>query len=132
MSQLSPILRSVVGGLAWWCPGCAGVHVVPVAHGPGGDLPGARWFWNGDVDAPVFTPSVLTHQMRAKYDEAGNWAGEWVLDASGQPIVNVCHSFVGGQSGQAPGRIEFLGDCTHALAGQTVPMVSAPWWKPQP
>lgn len=33
---------------------------------------------------------------------------------------NVCHSFV------RAGKIEFLGDCTHALAGQTVALPDWP------
>jgi hypothetical protein len=53
------------------------------------------WGWNGSVDAPTFTPSILIH-----YQGGDN------------PMV--CHSFV------TDGRIQFLGDCTHALAGQTV------------
>ncbi|SDI15562.1 DUF6527 family protein [Pseudomonas panipatensis] len=53
--------------------------------------------WNGDVDRPTFAPSVLVTYP---------WGPE-------QMQVR-CHSFV------RDGRIEFLSDCTHALAGQTV------------
>lgn len=38
----------------------------------------------------------------------------------GGPVC--CHSYV------KAGRWEFLGDCTHDLAGQTVPMVPLPDW----
>lgn len=38
----------------------------------------------------------------------------------------VCHSFVGGSGGQSPGMIVFLGDSTHELAGQTVPLPAWP------
>ncbi len=48
--------------------------------------------FNGDPDSPTFTPSIM---------------------ARGAPGV-VCHSFV------TDGRIQYLGDCTHPLAGQTV------------
>lgn len=58
------------------------------------------WGWNGSEDAPTFTPSVLVQRYN----------GEGTLD--------VCHSFV------RDGRIEYLGDCTHALAGQTLPLPS--------
>ena len=34
--------------------------------------------------------------------------------------LTVCHSFV------SDGQWQFLGDCTHALAGQTVPVVPIP------
>jgi hypothetical protein len=31
-------------------------------------------------------------------------------------VPKICHSFI------TDGRIQFLGDCTHRLAGQTVPI----------
>ena len=96
MSALSPILRSAQdGGLLFWCPGCDGAHRVMVGEGGG-----PRWGWNGSADRPTFTPSVLV-----TYN--GSDAGQ-----DGAPYA-VCHSFV------TDGRIAFLGDCTHALAGQT-------------
>lgn len=97
MGQLSKKLRNVEGGgLVFWCPGCDGAH--QIRHGDG---PGPRWGWNGDAERPTFTPSVLV-----RYDGAD--AGR-----DGAPPA-VCHSFV------TDGQIQFLGDCTHALAGQTV------------
>ncbi|MGN7292355.1 DUF6527 family protein [Rhizobium sp. SAFR-030] len=97
MAALSSKLRSSVdGGLIYWCPGCNGAHQVMV-----GDGAGPRWGYNGDPELPTFTPSVLvTYNGR----DAG---------ISGAPPA-ICHSFVTG------GRIQFLGDCTHELAGQTV------------
>lgn len=103
MGQLSAVLRSAEGGrLLFWCPGCDRAHAI--AHGDG---PGPRWGWNGDAERPTFTPSVLV-----RYDGAD--AGQ-----DGAPPA-VCHSFV------TAGRIQFLGDCTHALAGQTVDLPAWP------
>ena len=34
----------------------------------------------------------------------------------------VCHTFI------RAGQIEFLGDCTHALKGQTIPLPPLPDW----
>ena len=82
--------------LGFKCPGCKTTHYVQ--HGS--DI-GPNWGWNGCVDAPTFTPSVLVTYNGA---DAGK---------DGAPPA-VCHSFV------TDGRIQFLGDCTHALAGQTV------------
>lgn len=48
------------------------------------------WEWNGDTDHPTIAPSVLV--------------------TGGEHNIR-CHSFV------RDGRIEFLTDCTHALAG---------------
>jgi len=52
-----------------------------------------RWSWNGSYTAPTFTPSMLCNK---DYPESR------------------CHSFV------TDGRIQFLTDCWHPLAGQTV------------
>jgi hypothetical protein len=115
MSQLSKILRETEGnGLLFWCPGCDGVHRIQY-----GDGPGPRWGWNGDVDRPTFTPSVLTRftKMTEKgHADAEEWrqAGCPKRDEPFESVPAVCHSFV------TDGRIQFLGDCTHALAGQTV------------
>ncbi len=92
MGGLSKILRNAEDGrLLFWCPGCDGAHMIRVQIGPG---PG--WSWNGDVDRPTFQPSILVNPGRSN------------------PEAHLCHSFV------ADGRIQFLGDCTHELAGQTV------------
>lgn len=83
---------------AWFhCPGCDGKHAV--STGPNG------WGWNGSYDAPTLTPSVLSTWKPA--NEPG------YQRQPGDPYA-VCHSFI------TDGRIQFLGDCTHALAGQTV------------
>jgi len=93
-------------GIQFVCPGCMTHHEIgdvtlPVRWLPEGEeeSPHIRvsphWDFNGNFDKPTFGPSVL---MSADY--------------AGTPFV--CHSFV------REGRIEFLGDCTHALAGQTV------------
>ncbi len=78
--------------------------------------PGPRWEWNGDAGRPTFRPSVLVRFQRwvpsaetPEVDEKIR-SGEIVQTK----VDAVCHSFV------TEGRIQFLGDCTHALAGQTV------------
>lgn len=90
------ILRRAEGGrLLFWCPGCDGAHAVNV-----GDGPGPRWGWNGSEERPTFTPSVFVNPPGPYH----------------HPGLPSCHSFV------TDGQIQFLGDCTHALAGQTVPL----------
>jgi hypothetical protein len=93
--QLGSKLRGLQGGrVGFMCPGCGTMHQVTVK---GQGRP--RWEWNGDADAPTFSPSVLV-----------TWPDP---DAPGANLAT-CHSFV------RDGRIEFLGDCTHALARQIV------------
>lgn len=100
MSALSPILRSVDGGqVSFWCPGCDQAHVIGV-KAPAGLI----WGYNGNPERPTFTPSILVN---------GNPKFK-------NPSAPLCHSFV------TDGQIQFLGDCTHALAGQTVPIPAWP------
>lgn len=65
------------------CPGCGYSHPFHVPH----------WNWNGSLDKPTFTPSLIVNR--------------------GMP--NVCHLFL------TDGVIQFLDDCYHALKGQKVP-----------
>lgn len=100
MAKLSAILRSATGGrVSFWCPGCDEAHMVQVS----GEQP--IWSYNGNADAPTFTPSI---------------AVRWTSQRDGVEVTDVCHSFV------TDGQIQFLGDCTHALKGQTVALPDWP------
>lgn len=104
------------------CPGCKEAHMVRV-----GDGPGPRWGYNGDAERPTFTPSInvrgirppgggeeMTPAEEVEYDALfASGGAEAVLSSR---FGSCCHSFV------TDGRIQFLGDCTHELAGQTVPL----------
>jgi len=82
------------GYIVFYCPGCKTLHTVPVEHR---NLKQPLWQFNGDLAKPTLSPSVLVTSLQGKaYEQAR------------------CHSFV------RDGHIEFLSDCTHALAGQTV------------
>ena len=87
--------------LAFHCPGCEGGHMVRVS----GDHP--VWGWNGSMDAPTFTPSILVRYPANPnaLEEFKEWRTE-----------RRCHSFV------TNGNIQFLQDSTHKLSGQTVPI----------
>lgn len=107
MSQVSKKLRHWAGptsfGFSFFCPGCGSAHTINT--NPGG------WGFNGNVESPTFTPSVLvTHEANPEADERFK---EW-------RTKRVCHSFV------TDGNIQFLSDCTHELAGQTVPLADFP------
>lgn len=91
-------------GVHFLCPGCNDFHMVTTEGGP------PQWSWNGSLERPTFTPSVLvTYPANPDADEDFK---EWRSERR-------CHSFV------MDGRIQFLGDCTHVLAGQTVDL--PPW-----
>lgn len=78
------------------CPGCDSLHVVYVG-GAGHPV----WSFNESLERPTVSPSVLV--TWTEFD-----------------VPKVCHSFIN------DGRIQFLGDCTHALAGQTVDLPEFP------
>lgn len=93
-------------GYSFDCPGCGNSHVVPV-------VAPIRWTFNNNVDKPTFTPSLLVRGKRPLTDEEI----ELIMKGVKLDIPDyVCHSHV------TDGRIQFLGDCTHQLAGQTVEM----------
>lgn len=87
-----------------WCPACTrfgeaggSLHQVVISGGP------VTWDWDGNVEAPTVSPSLLVQ---------GGWKGQ----------DTICHSFI------VNGQWQFLGDCTHDLAGQTVPLPPLPDW----
>lgn len=76
------------------CPGCKTFHYIQ----SGADK-GPNWDFNGDFDKPTFSPSLLVNPNRECPDQ------------------HQCHSFI------RDGQWQFLNDCTHELAGQTVDMI---------
>lgn len=58
------------------------------------------WTFDGDYDQPTISPSVLTR--------------------GGHKRERICHLFL------KKGQLQFLGDCTHKLAGKTVPLPELP------
>ena len=106
-------LREVAPGLMRFkCPGCGGFHDIPVRSA---SEPGSQWIWNGSVDRPTLTPSVLARS--GHYIDPGScWCKYYSEHPEKTPHFKcgICHSFV------TDGYIQYLTDCTHALAGQTV------------
>lgn len=75
------------------CPACNEMH---------GFIPN-RWTFNGDLDKPTFNPSMLI-VINPKDHKHYN----------PNVATSVCHSVV------EHGRIRYLSDCTHSMAGRTV------------
>lgn len=75
------------------CPGCGHAHMF-ITKAPQEPV----WGFNGNLEKPTFTPSLLNRHSGGEKDY-------------------VCHLFV------TDGKIQFLGDCTHPLKGQTVDML---------
>ena len=105
-------------GYTFKCPGCGYSHTLPVGEGDGGKRP--RWTFNGDLEKPVFRPSILSQFDMSTPPVTPENLEEWKRAPWPQKKVrHVCHSFVG-INGAEPGQIIFLGDCTHAMKGQVV------------
>jgi len=115
---MAKVSESPDGILLFRCPGCGDYHSVCV-EGPG-------WTWNRSVDSPTLSPSIL---VRSGHYLPGHRPGDscWCTYNAEHPehigksfICVICHSFV------TDGKIQFLPDCTHALAGHTVDL---PEWE---
>jgi hypothetical protein len=96
------------GTKAWrfLCPGC-GEHHAPIE---------GQWGFNGDMERPTFTPSILVRSGHYAKNDGGECWCTFKERFGREPgfKCKVCHSFV------TDGKIQFLNDCTHALAGQMV------------
>lgn len=84
------------GIFQFYCPGCKNHHGIYTKEFP---HEGPKWEFNGDMDKPTFSPSL---RIQNHYGIENK--------------LRMCHSFI------RNGSIEFLSDCTHELAGQTVIM----------
>ena len=103
------VLRTMEGGrVGFYCPGCKEEHQVTV-EGP------YCWGWNGSQEKPTFTPSILVRGTQSLTDKEHEFL---MSGGTIEPRKCVCHSFV------TDGKIQFLSDCTHELAGQTVDLAS--------
>jgi hypothetical protein len=67
-------------------------------------VPSQRWNWNGSLDRPTLSPSVR----------------HYVTYTVGGAERTVCHYFI------REGMIEYCGDCSHELKGQTRPLCEIP------
>ncbi len=92
--------------LMFVCPGCAtgfgtGLHMLPVNVQAGYDIGHPSWSFDGNLEYPTVSPSILTHR---------------VVNKVGKQVHPRCHSFL------KAGVFQFLEDSTHPLVGQFVPI----------
>lgn len=73
------------------CPGCGNAHRLRIKQGTGDSKSEPCWGFDDDFEKPTFTPSLLCASPGRR-----------------------CHSFI------TNGKIRFLDDCDHALAGRIV------------
>lgn len=104
-------------GVGFICPGCGQDHTCPTEqyHAEGYH---ELWGFNNDFDKPTFTPSLLWRSGHFAQEPTSERPYCWHNPAPGVEArpewCYRCHSFV------KDGKIQFLSDCSHSLAGQTV------------
>ncbi len=88
--------------IAFICPGCVAMDGRTGLHllPVNSTVKEPSWDWDGNLLKPTLSPSILT----------------------GKGSPKICHSFL------RDGVFEFLGDCTHMLAGKKVAMPDLPDW----
>jgi hypothetical protein len=84
--------------LGFFCPGCNGLHWFRAKSEKNPD----GWVFDGNMECPTVSSSILV-----------TW-GDSV------PPGRRCHLYLVG------GQLKFLGDCSHAFAGQTMPLPDIP------
>ena len=109
MEQVFRTVQGESGRFNFWCEGCQ------CAHGVWTDVPnshtGAKWSFNGDLIKPTVNPSLLVTYKHPKGYSNDNPAP---IGFDVPYETDICHSFI------RDGIIQYLSDCTHNLAGQTI------------
>jgi hypothetical protein len=94
----------------FWCPGCKCAHGVRTTGA-------TTWGFNGNMDKPSFTPSIKVEYPRWEPPVTPENIEQWRQAPWKQTKRDhVCHLYV------TEGVLNFLPDCTHELAGKSVPM----------
>lgn len=89
----------------FWCAGCDTHHRFVTKAGTGeGEAGQPVWQFDGNTERPTFSPSLLCN---------GNMKPE---DLHPNTTSHRCHLFL------RAGMVQYLNDCTHSLAGKTIPV----------
>lgn len=105
---MAKLLRASDDRWIFWCEGCDSYHFVD-----------RRWTFNGNQESPTFQPSLLVRSGHYSPDHTGDCWCDYNAKHPDEPskfACSVCHSYV------TDGKMQYLSDSTHALAGQTVPL----------
>jgi hypothetical protein len=94
---MAKIKKIVVEYYSFYCPGCKHQHSYPV------NSDGTGWTFNGNMELPSFTPSLL-NQLKVQNEKTGEY----------DIVKSRCHLYV------TNGKIQYCNDCTHEFAGQTI------------
>lgn len=99
------------------CLGCDEEHLL-YTNPSYGDI---TWGFNGDIEKPTFNPSLLIrtgcHISNHKTDHCWCTYNKECIEKGEKPTsfkCKTCHTFI------TDGKIQYLTDCSHKLAGQTI------------
>lgn len=93
---MAKIKKKTVDYYSFYCPGCKQEHVYSVFND------GSGWQFNGDMENPTFTPSLL-NRIPFMNKKTG------LMEEKER-----CHLYI------TNGKIEYCSDCYHELAGQSI------------
>jgi len=111
---MAKVRRQGTANWLYWCQGCEEYHQV-----------NDTWQFDGNLEAPTFSPSVLVtsgHFVSSHKPGDKCWC-TYAVEYPKRPVsfkCRRCHTFI------RNGMVEFLSDCSHALAGQTLPVPDLP------
>lgn len=107
-------LRILEGNMvAFYCKGCNQYHSINI------NKDGTGWEFNENYESPTFTPSI---KVTSGHYMTGHNGGCWCTYNKSNPDnpssfkCLICHCYV------TNGKIEYLSDCSHDLAGKIVEM----------
>lgn len=92
MSAAGAFLRRIEEGYVHWCPGCAGLVGRSPRHAIYVDAPnpltGARWTFDGNLEAPTFAPSINVVGQCHYFVQAGRiaYCGDSQHAVAGQTV----------------------------------------------
>lgn len=102
-------------------PGPSGEMFIPVMIKGTREGTG-KWTWNGDTEKPTLKPSVLTMagHFAPDFKESDScWCKYYAAHPDETPVFHCfrCHTWIN------DGMVQFLSDCSHELAGKTLPLL---------
>lgn len=103
ISLSKKLYQHVPGMIGFYCPACDNMHYY---YTKDYEHPGPKWDFNGDLENPTFSPSLL-RSTNIPRNEA---------EKINRVEYTQCHLFV------TNGQIQYCTDCPHEFAGQTIPL----------
>lgn len=106
-NKFAPLKKSEQGhspDFNFYCLGCDCYHGVWTTSK---NISDAIWLFNNNLEKPTLSPSLLNRFVTYKQDQEKN-----IIPTTIKNVV--CHVFI------TDGIIQYLPDCTHHLAGQTI------------